>query len=234
MTLGNRQLSMLAVEACIDSYVEYGVLSAGSEIMARSFSIRDGNAAANIYQGRDFNVICFRGTDDAMDWMGNMRLTLAEPRYIKPYRRMLPFVPNARPLVHRGFYHEYQRLHEEVLAAVARIDGEQDHWLVTGHSLGGAMANVAVLRESFGASIDLVTFGSPRWGNKDACWLASQYTSRMLRFRNGVDIVPLLPAPLGRWKHACPEICLNGSNSNRPVGAHNIYDYRVGLQRYNG
>ena len=234
MTLGNRQLAMLAVEACIDSYVEYGVLSAGGEAMPRSFSIRDGSAAANLYKGRGFNVLCFRGTDDVGDWINNVQMMLAKPRYVKPYRQMLPFVPNANPLIHRGFCREHGRLHAHVLKAVELIGGPDVPWLVTGHSLGGAMASVAVLRENLGTNVDLVTFGAPRWGNRDACWLASQYTNRMLRFRNGADIVPLLPAPLGRWKHACPEICLNGSNSNCPIGAHNIYDYRVGLQRYNG
>lgn len=233
MTLSNRQLANIAVEACVDSYVEYGVLMVTGEAMPRVFSIRELNAHANIYRGPDCNVLCYRGTDDVADWVGNLRFTMQAPRKVKPYRNMLPFVPKANPLIHHGFWLNHGRLSMHVSKAMESMDQDKP-WIVTGHSLGGAMASISVLREVYNTAPYLVTFGAPRWGNRDACWLASQYTERMLRFRNGADIVPLLPAPIGRWKHACPEISLNGSSSSRPVGAHNIYDYRIGLQRYNG
>lgn len=232
MTLSNRQLANVAIEACIDSYVEYGVLMVTGQAIPRRFSIRDGNARANLYGGGNCNILCYRGTDDIGDWVGNLRFTMKTPKKVRNYRDMLPFVPNANPLIHRGFWNNHERLHRHVVKAMESMDSDKP-WIVTGHSLGGAMANISLLREPFPESPYIVTFGSPRWGNKDACWLASQYSQRMLRFRNGLDIVPLLPAPIGRWKHACPEICLNGSSSARPIGAHNIYDYRVGLQRYN-
>lgn len=234
MTLGNRRLANLAIEACVDSYVEYGVLSVAGNAMPRFYSLKAGNAVANIYKNDECAVLCYRGTDDLMDWVGNIRMTLSRPKSHVDASYQRPFRVNADPLLHRGFYNNLKRLQEPVEAALTRIDDPDTQWIVTGHSLGGAMANIALLRHSFFNQPDIVTFGAPRWGNRDACWLANQNSHRMLRFRNGLDIVPLLPAPFGRWKHACPEIQLKGSYENSLIRAHNIYDYRTGLNRYNG
>ena len=234
MTLGNRRLANLAIEACVDSYVEYGVLSVAGNAMPRFYSLKAGNAVANIYKNEECAVLCYRGTDDMRDWIGNMRMTLKHPKTHVDSSYQRPFKVNANPLLHRGFYNNLKRLQGPVEAALSRIDDPDTQWIITGHSLGGAMANIALLRHHFYHQPDIVTFGAPRWGNRDACWLANQNSHRMLRFRNGLDIVPLLPAPFGRWKHACPEIKLQGSYAGGLIRSHNIYDYRTGLNRYNG
>lgn len=231
---GNRLYSELAVAACVDSYLKYGVVSAGGFSLPRVVEIAEEGSWASAYVGHGFGVLCYRGTDALDDWLDNLKMTMCKPKGFDPEIYNRPFIPNCKPLFHRGFYGAYRRLHQASEWILDKYASEVDEWIVTGHSLGGAMANIACLKLQQLEKPKLITFGAPRWGNRDACWLASQETSLMLRFRNGSDIVPLLPAPFGRWKHACPEIRLNGSHSSRLIGSHNIYDYRVGLQRYTG
>lgn len=218
----------------MDSYLKYGVISAGGISLPRVAEAHNDNSWASAYVGHDLGVLCYRGTDDAKDWIDNLRMTMAKAKPFDGYPYHRPFVPNASPLFHRGFYGAYKRLRDASEWMLREYSPEVKQWIVTGHSLGGAMANIACLDLQSLSMPILATFGAPRWGNRDACWMASQETAAMFRFRNGADLVPLLPAPIGRWKHACPEITLNGSNSSKPIGAHNIYDYRVGLQRYTG
>ena len=81
----------------------------------------------------------------------------------------------------------------------------------------------AVLPESFArAGDDLLWQSDP-----------ANFKRMILRFTNGNDIVPSLPAPVGPWHHAAPAIKLSGEDAWRPIGAHSIFDYRVGLNRYN-
>ena len=54
--LGNRRLANLAIEACVDSYVEYGVLSVAGNAMPRFYSLKAGNAVANIYKNEECAV----------------------------------------------------------------------------------------------------------------------------------------------------------------------------------
>jgi hypothetical protein len=113
--------------------------------------------------------------------------------------------------LHAGFAREYHgfREHEQfqpLLDDVVKSIGEGWHVLSTGHSLGGALATIFAgeLLSKFSPAnyleiqrIALITFGSPRTGNKQfAHWIDSSL-SQNLRVEEDGDVVPMVPAQTG-------------------------------------
>jgi predicted alpha/beta-hydrolase family hydrolase len=86
-------------------------------------------------------VIAFRGTQ--MTSMQNW----AEDLYFKQLDVNYPGVTDA--MVHKGFYAAYHNtsLHDYIVAAVQTVQRERNDLriLVTGHSMGGAMASFCAL-----------------------------------------------------------------------------------------
>ena len=126
-------------------------------------------------EGRSF--VAFRGTqaDDRGDLIDDAQ-----------------FLPRPWPgvgRVHRGFWRAYDRLRapiDEWLAA--RPAGAL---IVTGHSLGAAMATLMV---GLHPDAELVTFGAPRVGGRD---FARQFAGRPVRRYVGCyDFVTNLPPPI--------------------------------------
>lgn len=229
----NRRIADLAIAACVDSYYQYGVLATGHETYAKAVTLDIENSQVTIYQAEKTNILAFRGTDDPQDWLENFDIWPAAAHKVHSYEAMRPFVPKKAPLVHGGFYKAYKRLQPSLRDLVDRYDREDCRWLLTGHSMGGAVACIAAMAMRWELDPDVVTFGAPRWGNVHACWIANQKSRSMLRFVNNNDIVPYLPTPLGPWRHSSPAVELHGENCN-PFSAHLVFDYRVGLIRYNG
>jgi len=86
-----------------------------------------------------------------------------EPDRLRTIASDLSFLPNDWPgggRVHRGFAAAERSLAAEVDSWVAGLGGAP--FVVTGHSLGAAMATLTAARF---AQAQLVTFGSPRVGN---------------------------------------------------------------------
>lgn len=140
--------------------------------------------------------VVFRGTE-----------SFPETEMFLDWAHDLAFFPRGRPRRHRGFAQAWARIREPVLAWVAsRGDGAR--FVLTGHSLGGALALLAaydIAAEAKGAIDAVITFGSPRVGTRR--WRACYHelkaggdekpTLRDVTFRiqNEGDIVTYL-APL--------------------------------------
>lgn len=101
-------------------------------------------------------VVAFRGTNgaDLENWISNMKV-LPEP---------YPYAPKAE--VHRGFMQAYKAISEQVISTVRTLRGNYStsKVMVTGHSLGGALALLAALEIKRQFSIDhrditLYTYG---------------------------------------------------------------------------
>ncbi len=93
--------------------------------------------------------------------------------------------------IHSGFKDAFSHVHLDIQKA---IDDEMFSGMplfITGHSLGGALANVAAKKLSHkGGIAACYTFGSPRVGNDD--WLESIKTP-IYRLVNAADSVTMLP-----------------------------------------
>lgn len=125
-------------------------------------------------------LVAFRGTESVRDWLADLNAL----RVTRPYGR-----------VHRGFYHAFNDVRSLI---ESMLSGPASRRIVlTGHSLGGALATVAAA-EWFSAGdfqpATIYTYGQPRVGdNSFRNFLNLKIGERFSRFVNDDDIVPRVP-----------------------------------------
>jgi len=132
----------------------------------------------------DLILLAFRGTEPAClrDWMTDAEIIQ---------------VPGCgRGLVHHGFLQALNHSWDEISAKLKQFCSSSQPLIVTGHSLGAALATLAVakLRETGQPVSGLYTFGSPRVGDQTfADWFNQDFKSRAFRFVNNNDLVTRVP-----------------------------------------
>ncbi|XP_039156820.1 lipase-like isoform X3 [Eucalyptus grandis] len=191
----NHTLATILVE-----YASAVYMSDLTELLSWTCPRCDGKTKAYVGVAKDLNamVIAFRGTREhsIQNWV--------EDLYWKQLDINYPGMPGA--MVHHGFYFAYHNttIRPGILDAVIRAkDLYGDiNVMVTGHSMGGAMASfcgldLVVNHEA--RNVQVLTFGQPRIGN---AVFASYYSDRVpntIRITNGHDIVPHLPPYYSRF-----------------------------------
>ncbi len=118
-------------------------------------------------------VLAFRGTCNLPNAINDIWLGPRNLEYIQNSASSLDGLENIS--LHRGFTYEYKGLQEQITTILSSMVNDQNlGWriLVTGHSLGGALATICaadiLLNHSAvrAGTIALVTLGSPRTGNQ--------------------------------------------------------------------
>lgn len=175
---------------------------------------KTGNHASlyRLANGSDGTILCFRGTKKTRQWIMN---TVIRPHGWRRFR--LEGDPD-EAFVHSGFYVFFKRIWPLILPHLERLPRP---WIFTGHSLGGALAQIA----GAVAHPDLLcTFGMPKTGNEEFHRLRN--AERIWRVVNDTDLVPRLPLPDPRTgqrqlRHGTPAILLDaeGSVSTREDGS---------------
>ncbi|XP_072975529.1 probable feruloyl esterase A [Typha angustifolia] len=137
-------------------------------------------------------IIAFRGTQEnsLQNWIENLLWKQLDLNY--------PGTPDA--MVHLGFYTAYHNttLRDAVINAVhktKKLYGDIGI-MVTGHSMGGAMASFCALDLTVNhriPNVQLMTFGQPRIGNAVFASYFSKHVPHAIRITHGHDIVPHLP-----------------------------------------
>ena len=150
-----------------------------SEICQRSY--KDSTfEEANIEVLVENNVFAFRGTDEALDALRDLRI-------IPLWTKELGWCP-------AGFLRASKRLVNKVTSICLERDIDHTNIELTGHSLGGAVALVLgglLLRDEIKPA-QIVTFGAPRCGR-----LKILDAVPVTMYRHGKDVVPMVP-PLMR------------------------------------
>ena len=126
----------------------------------KSFNV--GETQAFLAANKEIVVLVFRGTTSFVDWLTNVRFVLT---------------PSAVGKVHLGFNQALELVWEEIYDTLCTWkDRDQTLW-VTGHSLGGALATLAVdrLTEKLMDVSGLYTFGQPRVGDKMYRHVGNEY-----------------------------------------------------------
>jgi len=99
---------------------------------------------------------------------------------------------------HSGFLKEYLKLHKDIIRTVARYQvSKAPDWpvILCGHSLGGAMSQVASYYVPW---VDAIyTYGSPRV----ISWFKEKLCVEHFRHVNNNDIVPRVPPFLLNFRH---------------------------------
>jgi predicted lipase len=131
--------------------------------------------------------VSFRGTSDAPDWLADLDAIPAA------YSRL----PNFGQ-VHTGFQDVYDLVRASIAANLATATAGCDQILITGHSLGAALAVLAapdVFRNMPPNKIEprLITFAGPRVGLSDFVESFNADIESCFRVVNFLDIVPLVP-----------------------------------------
>jgi pimeloyl-ACP methyl ester carboxylesterase len=157
-------------------------------------------------QPKTVGVVSFRGSTTLDNWETDFDLLPTN----------YPEAPGA--LVHSGFLKSWNAVKEEVIAAVRKLGVTRV--VVTGHSLGAALAQLAAVdlqREKFAATT-LIDFGQPRVGNKAfADYAATLLAGRSWRTVNEADPVPHVPMEFLGFHHPPREVWFATNNSAHPV-----------------
>jgi triacylglycerol lipase len=137
-------------------------------------------------QKKDSIYLIFRGTQTVKEWMRNFNISLS------------PYLTSAFGKVHEGFLRTYNSIRREIMESLSGRK-HADRLLVAGHSLGAAIATLALPDIEAHASINVesaYTFGSPRVGD-DAFVKAfnMRFGKKSFRIANTSDIVTQIPLP---------------------------------------
>jgi len=174
---------------------------------AKTFYGPKTNTKAIVMSAADFVIIGFKGTEKNLhDLATDLNIRRFKP---KEYRFR----------VHMGFKRAVSEVYVQVLdciRAIEQADGRKKKYLVTGHSLGGALATLFVARyllcgKARGSPDDIAavyTYGSPKVGDKT---FATVYDSLMktktFRIVNHKDVITTVP-PLS-FKHVGTKVLLD-------------------------
>jgi len=157
-------------------------------------------------------IVIFRGTEEIEDWIANV--DIEQVPYGPPNRAPIDFemyratssseVEPMPILVHRGFSNSL-KLYDRVLQLLSSSKMEPKLY-VTGHSLGGANAQVFSGYFAYNnpnVSVYCMTFGSPRVGTEGfKLFMESIFNLNLWRVVNNNDIVPRVPSYLQDFSHA--------------------------------
>ena len=128
-----------------------------------------------------------------------------------------------RCLVHSGFAAGWEEIKNAATSALTRahIANPDYKFIITGHSLGGAVATLATAylrREGFIA--DAYTYGAPRVGNSHFADFLTNQPGGQWRVTHRDDPVPRLPPIFLGYRHISPEYWLAHGESKQT-------DYRM-------
>lgn len=155
-------------------------------------------------------VVVFRGTDSSSwyNWAENMRAWRTDTTY------PVPGAPKALR-IHSGFLVLYNS--SSMASTIKTALGElmQTHpegpLFVLGHSMGGALAQLAALDLKIAhglKDVKVYTFGAPRLGNSVFSDFFNEHVTEAWRFTHGRDIVPSVPPQLLGFHHVSREVWL--------------------------
>lgn len=126
-------------------------------------------------------------------------------------------------LVHTGFDASWGEVASKATAGVRAAKAAHPDYslIVTGHSLGGAVATLAAAHlRAAGFPADLYTYGSPRVGNDAFVRFVTNQPGGEFRVTHIDDPVPRLPPILVNFRHTSPEFWINapGQSPVAPSG----------------
>ena len=245
------------MQLCVYTYVQYQnddtwTIPAPYKIKQKFYvyEIQNDNISKEVPFGfiatKDDNkdiYVCFRGTRGAPEWKNDATIELVP----------CSFLSGQDIKVHKGFQDEYtvnndfkgslQKQVLDYLNSLPNFPSSYDNLWVTGHSLGAALATLAVadiVNNTIHTGAKMYNFGSPLVGNQSFvdffkskigtsnCNTANNSLDNSCSWRvvNINDAVPTIPPPRLGYVHVdgCsgPYVCNNVNNDNKNNGLFEI------------
>eukprot|EP00916_Digyalum_oweni_P019131 GHVL01031869.1.p1 GENE.GHVL01031869.1~~GHVL01031869.1.p1 ORF type:complete len:567 (+),score=85.60 GHVL01031869.1:1266-2966(+) len=171
------------------------------------------------------------GSQSAFDWLWMKRRNepkLSETSVISGVDSE-DLSKNSQMLAHRGFVNAFESIKKplQILLENFMRSCKNAHVLMTGHSMGGALAQLAAV--TFHEYKPwLVTYGMPAIGNNKFCKFVERTVRPYggLRVYNSGDLVPEISKPLG-FQHAGVEIRLTLTKKSMDKMNNNLLSYPV-------
>lgn len=211
--------SKLCYESDGDVFVEYVFKSKVSAVVFRD-------------ENRHEIILALKGTTSNEEWLMDFKI-LPMPYHplsnrIKGWKKFWKYNKDCKGCtVHKGFYDGAKVIHDAVFDKVNNLLDEYPtyNFLITGHSLGGALAPmIANEYDSDKRRINVITFGAPKFGNKQlAEWLNEIWNTNdhcnnikeitksnsYIRVSHKGDLVPMLPIRQMGYKHSGIDVYFN-------------------------
>jgi len=168
--------------------------------------------------------VSFRGTSDAAEWVADIDAVPDDYEPISGFGQ-----------VHTGFQAVYELVRADIAANLAAAASGCDQILITGHSLGAALAVLAapdLARNMPPNTIEprLITFAGPRVGVSDFVAKFDALIESCYRVVNFLDIVPYLPpAP---YVHVGAQISVDSGGQVDIGWRHSLAAYQNGLSTF--
>lgn len=147
-------------------------------------------------------VVAFRGSETTLNWLEDFDALPANVSGCVGCE------------LHSGFLGAFESLSTQLDAALAALSSNASTpVLVTGHSLGASIAEIAAyFLQRRGVNVSITTFGTPRCGN--AAWAAAWAAALPVAWRviHAADPVPHLPPLVLGYVHAPREVWYEGSS----------------------
>jgi len=166
--------------------------------------VASGSASGQL--GSRDGLISFRGSHSLGNWLGDFLTAVVVQRDASgtPSNWSEVGCPRGRCMVAKNWYdilYGQLTMMAQIITALKRVCPPNgcDQVYITGHSLGGILAQYAAAevlkgRGSYTQGVHLLTFGSPRAGNPEfAAWLTSELDSAT-RVVNFLDTIPNVPS----------------------------------------
>lgn len=155
-------------------------------------------------------VVAIRGTESSLDWLSDFEFVLETFHEVPNGGKTESGFTN----LYRSMMVEYADTSIPTQTLIDSIDTlpQGTKLLVTGHSLGSSLATLhAFLAGSKNIDVELVTFASPRVGDKHFVEAFQRMNIANTRVFNHPDIVPQVPVEIAGYRHLEPGLEINSA-----------------------
>ncbi|KAI9296693.1 alpha/beta-hydrolase [Neoconidiobolus thromboides FSU 785] len=180
-----------------------------------------------VNKDREEVIVAFRGSSNAENWLLNSKTKLTQIE-----------INGKNYYVHTGFKEIIDNILPQISQKIDVLLRTYPRYklLVTGHSLGGAIATLASLKLKYEIGLNdnrikLYTYGAPRVGDPEFARLLNKHRFVSGRFVNENDVVPHLPAETKGYNHHHREFWVNGM-STQICSANELEDHNCSYKEW--